>query len=470
MISELETLKAKGLPDILAAKAMEFLESGNPAIPRNISTLPKDWRYPYVGKALLEELPWNDTVRNLLLFFTHLSGGAPGPDDAFHGILHGALNHVHDEAYAGASSLAAQVVGEVESHHGSLGSYVTWHLGQTLYRKNWSLAEDGDANLPFTSPVANLIFKNLDVSHARAPKLLTVNYELFPALAIHRPEITEAWCMLSAGFRKAWSIRMAWQAILDATRAFDEICLTVCETLKRDEPCEAFHIMRHFVGTRGPEQKGKTLELASLPEVAPGAYALEFLLEHLPDEVLSIMTRAFEHPEAGMRMSDIDGEAYAKLYQIMLDQWDCSGSALLPRMVAHFGKYRFPDFILQILPPLAPIHYPALREGFLRRLESTEARERTELWRVVGHRFPAAFLSDFEGMLIGKSKPLREVAARALSEASGRAFVAKATEILTAKTSDARHGAALFFEALADPETKSVIQAALDNEASDDVR
>lgn len=469
MIPELEALKSCGLSDVLAAKASAFLESGDVSIPRNISSFPADWRSSFVGKALVSELPWNERAANLLRFFTHLSDGASAADDEFHQFLFGALRHLHGADYDGDPVVALQVAGEIEAHHGALDSYVTWHLGQYSYGNNWNLEEGVPPEAPFASPVANLIFRHLSDELVSSPDILTRHDGLFSALAIHRKELTSAWCAKSVHF-DTWETVPVWCAIIDASTGFDDQCLSFCETMSGKDADRTFRIVRHLVERRGGKHHEMLLEIAAMPQAALGHEALNILLEHRGEEILPIMTRAFALGDAGDHTSMVEGPAYARLFESMISRWCQGGRELLPNLVANFNKYKLPGLLAEHLPPLSTEHLPALREGFLRRVERTEPRDRVDLWRLVAKSHPQAFFSDFEEMLAGKSKPLREIAAGALVQIHGRDFVAQATEMLGAKKSDARQGAAAFFEQLADPVLIPLLQGALEVEQSNDVR
>lgn len=141
MIPELSTLKAQGLCDSLVDKATQFLDSEDASIPRNIHSFHADWQSPFIGKTLVDDVPWSENTRKLLRFFIHLSDGAAPTDDAFHEFLFGALRHLHDSDYAGDPTRTMRIVEEIESNHRALSTYVAWHLGQYPHSNNWTVAD-----------------------------------------------------------------------------------------------------------------------------------------------------------------------------------------------------------------------------------------------------------------------------------------------------------------------------------------
>jgi hypothetical protein len=469
MVPELEALKSGGLSDVLVAKASAFLDSGDASIPRNISSFPSDWSTTFLGKSLVSDLPWNETSAKLLRFFIHLSDGAGATDDEYHQFLFGALRHLHGADYAGDRDDALQMVEEIESHHGALTSYITWHLGQYSYGDNWDLEVDAPPEAPFVSPVANLIFRHLSEGLVSSPEILTRHDGLFSALALHRKELTASWCAKSEHF-DTWETVPVWCAIIDASTEFDDMCLSFCDAVKAKHADRAFRIVRHLVDARGGKHHEKLLEIASMPQAALGHEALEILLEHRAEEIVPIMTRAFALSDAGQYTSMVEGPAYARLFAAMISGWTEGGSELLTNMVGHINKYEFPRLLTEHLPTLSPDHFPALREGFLQRVGRAEPRDRVDQWKLAAKSHPLAFVSDFEEMLAGKSKPLREISAGVLAQVRGRDYVADATEMLGAKKSDARQGAAAFFEQLADTASIPLLHSALEVEQSNDVR
>jgi hypothetical protein len=111
-----------------------------------------------------------------------------------------------------------------------------------------------------------------------------------------------------------------------------------------------------------------------------------------------------------------------------------------------------------------------MQEAFLQRVAGTDARQAVELWRLALENCPAAFLTRLEDILCGKSKPLRELAAKALAKHEGNTFAPKAGELLSSNRTEARAGAAEFFVHHVAPDMFKTIETALAVEKSDLVR
>ena len=99
-----------------------------------------------------------------------------------------------------------------------------------------------------------------------------------------------------------------------------------------------------------------------------------------------------------------------------------------------------------------------------------ETRDRTDFWVFLVDLYPQAFVEDFKVYLIGKSKPMRDLAAIGLAKTMGAEFSETAKAHLESKKWVVRSGAAMFFKHLADPSSVTLLLAKLETEQSDEVR
>ncbi|MCW1923610.1 DUF4132 domain-containing protein [Luteolibacter arcticus] len=470
MIPEIERLKERSLPDPLVQAASQFIETGDPAIARKAPKVDPGWESRLIGEELMGEIAWGDRARQLVRFFIHLSEGATPKAPEHHDYLSGILRYLHDGDHPASGAIAAEVIAEIESLHQNIPGFLVRHLGRNdHFTDNWQLAADPAFPDPFVSPVANFILRHITPDYAAKPDLLTSHDGIFPALALHQPEVTRAWCeqsLNSSGYRT----QSAWTGIVGVSKDFDSLCLAYCETAAKTDPGEAFPVLKQLDEARGGIHSQQVAELASIPETALGHEALGYLLEKRDAEVIGIMARAFAWDDAGGHVSCPDGPEYRRLYSLMIERWESGGSELLRNLVGNFNAYQLPDLLTEELKTLRPEHYPVLREGVLQHLKKLPAKGQAGLWKVVAASHPAAFMPDFEELLIGKSKPLRETAAGALAKAKGKGGLECAIELLGSKKSDARWGAAAFLEKLAASAAAAAIQAALEQESSSEVR
>lgn len=470
MIPEIEILKAKHLPDCLADAALKFVGTGDPSIPRGMAILEQyPWQAYSIGEALIKELPWNENVRSLLRFFIYLSDSGTQYDGTHHEYLGGVIGHILDEDTTVDPLVSDGILSEVESLHGKLVSFVQHFLSSHNGQEDWRITEIGNPTKPFIRPVANFLFKSITPAHAKCPELFTNHPGLLSVLSIQIPEVARAWCDKSSTF-ESWERREGWPAIINATDEFDQLCLSFAEAVSATDADDAFVVVNHLNQLRNGAHLETLLHYAAMPKAALGHGALEFLIKHRTPEVIEIMTRAFEDGECSGRINGIDNPAYRNLFNLMVEHWDHGGRQLLLNLVANYSTYRLLELLTDQLSSLDAIHFPTLREGIHLRMAKIDARNQTDLWRAISKSHPAAFIQDLEEMLVGKSKPLREIAASALAKFRGKSILDAAHEMLSSKKADARMGAAALIEQVCDDSSIPFLRHALENETSETVR
>jgi len=466
MIPEIETLRAKHLPDVLADAAVNFIETGDPSIPRGIGNLQKvPWQAKSVGTALISDLPWNEISRKLLRFFVHLSNGSLSQAD----YVHGALGFLLGLKSGSDQGIADDVVSEIEALHQNLPEYVEDFIASHYGPANWKIASISNVTAPFESPAANLIYRGITPEHWTHAESLCRMPEIFSALAIHQPLITRDWCVKSPNFGAAY-VSTSWRNIINATEAYDPLCLEYCKALSSYRANEAFPVLGHLHESRNGAHLELLLDLASQPHAVAGSAALELLMKHRRLMVVKLITRAFALENAGRFTLDADKAVYRQLFTLMTEEWNQGGSDFLINLVSNYNTYRFPQLLSDHLQDLKPECYPALRQGIRLRVASLSARDLADQWRAVATAHAASCVEDFKQLLVGKSKPLREIAASALVKAEGNSAMEEILQLLMSKKSDARLGAAAFLDKLADGTTVPMIRNALEVEQSTEVR
>jgi hypothetical protein len=363
--------------------------------------------------------------------------------------------------------IATDAVGEIQNHHSSLDqflpNFLSWFRGH-----DWSHRLAPDASAPFQNPVANLVYQTAACSGKLTMDILCKHPQLLGVLSLFQPAITGDWCRKSISL-DGYYATPCWLQILAHSSACDTLCLEYCATMQDQNPQVAFPLLRHLHLHRGGHLD-LVLDVAQRPKAAQNGNALELLLIHRNKDVIPIMVRAFKDEKAWNYVSGIDSPPYNQLFDLMIERWEQGGEALLMNFVACLNEYDLKQKLADPLHRLGPAQYPALRKAIHLHMARLKPTEQTELWQTVSETHPAAFLENFEALLIGKSKPQREIAAAALAKARGPSALPAAYDLLTSKKSDARHGAAALIERIADPSSVTPLRAALENESADAVR
>jgi hypothetical protein len=146
------------------------------------------------------------------------------------------------------NEIAARVIEEVESAHGSIQDFIEWYLRWgNPPELNWELGAGPGAADPFVSPVANFVLRHVTVAHAAH---LSHARGFFSVLAVQRPEIVRAWCELTAK-SPFYSMSEVWKVIIMASKDYDDLCLKCCEEVARNVPAESVAILGHLNEARG---------------------------------------------------------------------------------------------------------------------------------------------------------------------------------------------------------------------------
>ncbi|MFC7337496.1 DUF4132 domain-containing protein [Haloferula chungangensis] len=469
MYPELEVFNTDVAPTGLINAAKQFLETGDPSVPRGVSVSQDIWDAESTGSNLVTDIGWNENTEKLLRFFIYLSDGNPGPVVHPHMYLVGVLNAVLSEDSKVRPEVAEAVADGIDEHHQNLEEFIEIFLNSYARSNAWDLSDPANSQEPFVNPVANLVFRNIGSRCLKDPSSLSDHSGLFGALAVHRPEITHAWAEQALSF-KSWHLIATWSEIVKVSDEYDESCLTYCKNIPNDDAADAFRILTELNDVRGGKYEDVLIEAASRPQAALGHEGLELLFEKIPARVVEVMARAFEIPDAGQHTSFTNGPAYTKLFSKIRDEWDSSGASLLRNVISNYSSYQIGDLLKERLTNLKPQHYPVLRDSFLTQVEKQSPQDRIEMWRIMAETYPRACLGDFENLLKGKSKPLRELSAKVVAKERGREVFKEMEELLGSRKADSRLGAAAYFEHLSDSTAAAILKSAVEIEKSEKVR
>lgn len=467
MTVEITRLQSKGLSAEMAEKVRLYLETGDEAVAHGAAVLEPGlfWKQQEIGKALVSECIWSDTTRAILRFFV-IRGGAVKNPTSIEAVLVGILDHLNGRDQRENRGLALEVVNELKEHHRALRSLVDDFLSST-YKDDWDLDPAGSADAPYLSPVSNLIHGEVQAAGVKMLEAITDRPGLLAGLARYHPEITIAWC----GKSPRWKDEAVhgWRVILENSTAYDELCLKCVEELRTRQAGSAFIILYGLNHLRDGAHLQRLIGYAKEPLAALIYLALELLLEHRGEEVIAIMTRAFADKRSARHVSGIEHPPYARLFAKAVEKWDEGGADLLREAFARLDRGEL-SLVISRIPSLDPEKHALFRKIFVERLARVETRDLPDYWSIVTETHAPAFIGDFEAMLSGKSKVLREMAAGLFAGKWGADFAPQALDLLGSKKADARLGGAAFFARLGDAAWLPQLAAVAEGETSEAVK
>lgn len=469
MIPEIETLKAQNLPDDIADAATRFLTNPDPAIPATITKFPLSWQMNQLGKKLMTSLTWNHHTRMLLRFFIHLADSNMPQGNNSGEFLAGVMQALCDRRSSLDPIVVAEATEEIRLHLSTPDAFVSGHLTSSTYGHDWSLRVNSDADAPFQNAAMNLIYQTITRATGFPTPILSQHPELLGVISLHHPAIASDWCRKSASINN-YHNRSCWLQILKHSTSYDTLCVEYC-TAKMDSAAEeAFALLHALYQDRGNGYIDLLLTTAERPRAAQHHLALELLLRYRNAQVIDIMTRAFAAERASDYISGIGEAPYQQLFDLMIERWNQGGETMFMNFASSQSVNNLRSRLADQLQRLGPIHYPALRKAIGHFMSLLTTTVQTDLWQTLSETHPAAFIEEFGSLLIGKSKPQREIAAAALAKIHGASALASAHDLLASKKADTRLGAIALIERIGDPASVSSLRCALEVETADAVR
>lgn len=216
--------------------------------------------------------------------------------------------------------------------------------------------------------------------------------------------------------------------------------------------------------------ENELLKIMGDPIAAQRHNGLALLIKHKQDEVLYIMAEVFSGKHPLGYITGFDQAPYRNLFKLMVERWDQGGESFFNNVMSRMNVYWLKEMLLGYLQFLGEKQYPALRVAIKKILTQLEPSEQLEIWMVIAKSHPHVFLDDMHEMLAGKSKPRREIAAKAIADVKKDSALPTAYAHLESKKSDARIGGALLIQHIASPSSVGILLAVLETENSDEVR
>lgn len=423
----------------LAPIVDEYLQTGDSGLARQVTLNSHEWAYDSLAADIISAQPQEADLLRLIHFFVELSILAQTANDDKHILLKGLFDFYLSKRHIVTPS--DSVIKLIREKHSNLKSFALYFLEHSsAYNLLFPNNESPDADNPFQSPAANIIWQQIDESFAEKESIFTEHTYLFAALSNYRPDFVKIWAN-SPPRAHTWEQTSAWCHLIKASSDFDNECLSFCAKIQKTGANHAFRILDRLNDARNNEHLKTLIKCAKLPCAIQAPEAINIGLTHFPDELLSLFAQAMAQPGSFDFVPSFDCDEYRALFSFAISNWEPNGAAMFTHFATAISNYRFSELLTKSEIPLPPVAYPVLREVTKSRHSQLKGNDRAELWNVAISNYPDAFEDDLFDLLTGKSKPVREIAAKGLSELKGQSCLPKAIELLGAKTADTRLGA-----------------------------
>lgn len=469
MIAEIQILKAQNLPDDIADSLNRFVENPDPHIPKSLTVFPYSWQLSQIGNFFISSIPWNQNSRMILRFFIHLADANLPQYDKSSSLLKGVMQALYKKNSEINPSVTEDVLEEIRKHHQTLDDFMIEIIKSSSYGFDWSLSSNKNSQAPFKNMAMNLIYQSISKSAKITANLLTPQYDLLGVFSLYHRDITSEWCRNSVAL-KTYYVTNCWLQILSMSSAYDALCIDYCVAKMELEPEMAFPLLNYLHLNRGGKYLDLLLSAAERPKAAQSSRALEVLLKHRKAEVIDIMARAFATDRAGDYISGFEEAPYKQLFDLVVERWNERAEALLINFISIQNCNGLKRYLVKTLDSMGVTQHPALRKAIGSFMEKEKVNDQTEIWQIISDSHPEPFIEDFKILLVGKSKPQREIAASVLAKHLGESMLEPAHELLASKKSDARLGAVALIERIANPASAPLLSKALEEESADAVR
>ncbi len=468
MIPEVETLRVLKLPGAIADAAARYVaDPDDDALSGFVANVP-EWIASNMGVALVEQLPWNERVQRLLRFFIQLSKRAGKPTASAHHFLLGVMKALMTSNTV-TVSVASQMIEELRGSELDPTNVISSLLKDDYYRFDWTLVAGGGAEAPFKRPLANLIYQLVVDEKITGLGLIFLHTSLVGVVAQHHPELVEGWLRRSFSIN-GYRMMDCWSRLLADSTRFDLLCRDYCVEMAERNADVAFRVLHQMNQVRKGSCSELLLDIATRPWAAVDFRALDLLLQHKGEEVISIMTRAFNTPGSNGRVSGMDEEPYGRLFEKIAECWSLGGERLFWKILENCTNHTKRSLVRTHLRCFQEPQWSAIRKVCDSALDDLSPKEQADFWSSLADHHAAVFSEEFGRFLVGKSKPLREVGALGVARARGVAALGEAYSLLDSKKADLRTAGAHLLEHLGDASSVTVLRAAMEMEDSDAVR
>ncbi|MFC7337498.1 DUF4132 domain-containing protein [Haloferula chungangensis] len=208
---------------------------------------------------------------------------------------------------------------------------------------------------------------------------------------------------------------------------------------KSDDAIEMMKVMIRLNVLRDGRYREELLEVVTAPELAAQAEAAAVLLEEMPEIALQKVAAGMRH-----QMPFTPTEEYKQLLKMALEEIGGDGGTFL--LALFKGDDDFKKIQRKAIKGLCGIspddpRAPDVKSLVLELASQQSGKGLTELWERLSGGGSKLFESEFRGMLTGKSKLLREVAANHIANHQPEESVALAKELMGSKKAGDRLGA-----------------------------
>lgn len=321
------------------------------------------------------------------------------------------------------------------------------------------LAEDGTAEAPFKSERANEAWKTSDQDMLQLLEEGELSTTTLQALSRYRPDVLSA--ALKSRKAKKRIYYYSWEAILEGSDRFDDAFMKLAaKELHGDRADEFFNVFCKLNTLRNDAFIDDMLEMAPDPRFSSLRGAVDALVRHQREEAPSLILAGFKHhlPFSG-------GEPYLRLYPVCLEQLEGDGGLLLRTLLTRSsGSYTREELIKFLVTDAAEEHEEGIRNLFRELTAEGGGQPVIELWQEIAKHPNNAYLPEFRKHLSGKSKQLRETAAKFLKDLDEKEAFEHGKALLASKKANERIGGIIQLQVIGGSEAIQLLEAAQEGE------
>lgn len=436
----------------------EFVDSKHQSVSFEISRWMPSYARSSLAEALQKEIGWNEEERRAVVFLLELAGLN---DD--YGFLRNLVGVHEQEVLSIMSGLPNEPDPGIVSRRIIEDSYTEW---------TWR--SQPDSVTPFVSPFCNFAWRHFDLTMP-----VFFREGLVRALSRWRPE------HILALFRndpvRAKELLQGGHGLIIATETeiADQL---IVETIQRSllhpgratphsiQPSSRSNVFKQLCAIhelRKGAYKELVIQLASHPEFSSLEEAVAVLMDHLPDEAIPLITRG-----VGPNTPWSGGPAYQQAIRRAIEGIHGDGKDFLERVLIKM-KFRYglaKEIVSLLLADPAPEKVPTIRKLFLDYSAGLVGKPLNEFWANVALSDQGTFQQEWREMAVGKSKPLREIAASWLQIHNPVYAIEEGKRLVASGSSDDRVAGVTILGSSGTPEAIAILSSMHGTESTKQVR
>lgn len=429
-----------GTKEDLSESIEQFIESGDSKPLATVQLTHDEWIYRRLAGALFDQAPNEPDLIKVYQFFVELAVVRP-KNHLYSSFICGLFDTFIKLQEGCDPTLANQVHDLIASSRLDLPSFLHHYFERCYkYNQDFSLAPQPTPGAPFRELFINLIWQNLDETHAAEPSIFAEEPELLAAIATYRPAHLRTWIKSSSKLSD-WELISAWKTIVEITKDYDPECLEFCKEFEQKKTGPVFQILFNLNEIREDEHLEQVIRLSKHRKCQLNPDAIQIGLTHLRSEVLANCLETIQSIQSPWLEHDYSSPEYRGLFELAFENWDTGGEDLFSCLIGGMADHNFVSQATYNQIPIKPLAHATFRNEILRRTGRTKGTSLIELWEAILASYQEVVKEDLWELLTSKSKSLRNLAANALASADHPSVLEKATEVSRGRTMDTRLGA-----------------------------